>query len=355
MRKRHRLLLAVGLTLAAACAEDQATGPKAVPQPTPAEVRAYVDNANRVAAAAEAYIRAYSRPGASVRGVSPAALEARLGGLRAVAAEQRELGARAEAFAAGGGPVPDILGTGTVPRQDGIIDIIDEPNTWSQLNLDTRGDWFAFTHTLFPAQIRQETTGSLDIGGTNWPINHEEDTGVFFSTGFYGQFYIDAVQCQYVPAHGTFDTEHTAGGQILGQKFLVQAYHTQAEASCDPQHIPCYQMPGLTGGGGIIPPGGVDNYPAYSESYDPYGESGTPDDGTCDASGGSGGGGGTASGIQYHPGDSTGGQTVSWSSGQGNGGSSACGGAAVVEYACIEQWTSSGEWQVWGCGYITTC
>jgi hypothetical protein len=111
-------------------------------------------------------------------------------------------------------------------------------------------------------------------------------------------------------------------------------------------------MPGLTGGGQIMPPGGVDNYPAYSESYDPYAEGDTYD-GTCDGSGGSGGGSG-GSGIQYYPGDSTGGETVSWTTGQGNGGSSACGGAAVVEYACIETWNGGG-WETWGCGYVTTC
>jgi hypothetical protein len=354
MRKAIQLLLATGLTLATACAEDQTTAPRAVPQPTPAQVRTYIDNANRVAAAAEAYVRTYSRPGASVRGVSPAAMRARLAGLKVIAAEQRQLGAQAEMFAAGSGPALDILGTGVAPRSDGIINIIDRDNTWSQLNLDSRGDWFAFTHTFFPAQIDQKTSGTVRVGTTDWSVNHEEGTGVFFSTGYYGQFYIDAVQCWAEPAHGALDTEHSAGAQFLSTGFKVDAYHSQADASCDPQHLPCYTMPGLTGGGHIIPPGGVDNYPAYSESYDPYAEGGTAD-GTCDSSGGSSGAGdGSASGTPFHPGDSTGGETVSWSTGQGNGGSSACGGAAVVEFACIEQWTSNG-WETWGCGYVTTC
>jgi hypothetical protein len=270
---------------------------------------------------------------------------------RSIAAEQRQLSSEAQAFASGRGPAPDMLSSPPEVLKDGLIDIIDKPNTWSELNLNSVGDAYAFTHTFFPAQIKQHATGTVTVGGTPWTIDHEDGTGSLFATGYYGQFYVDPVQCWSAPAQGNITTTHSADAKLFDLGFHLQTYDTYASSSCDPQHMPCYTMPGLTGGGHIIPPGDVDNHPAYSESYDPYAEDG-PDTGTCTGSGG--GGDGTASGAQYHPGDSTGGETVSWGTGQGNGGSSACGAAAIVEFVCIEQWTSSG-WEIWGCGYVTTC
>jgi hypothetical protein len=95
-------------------------------------------------------------------------------------------------------------------------------------------------------------------------------------------------------------------------------------------------------------------------SYDPYGDGGDDGwDGGADDdcnSGGSGGGEQEGSGIQYYPGDYTGGETVDWETGIGNGGSSVCGGAAMVDYACIDTWNGeTGEWDEWGCGYVTRC
>lgn len=89
--------------------------------------------------------------------------------------------------------------------------------------------------------------------------------------------------------------------------------------------------------------------PGYGD-YDPYNPE-NPIEPGCDSGGGGSGGG---SGTYYHAGDSTGGETVDWSTGQGNGGSSACGDAAVVEYVCIDVWDGEG-WREWGCGYVTTC
>lgn len=92
------------------------------------------------------------------------------------------------------------------------------------------------------------------------------------------------------------------------------------------------------------------------DPYDPYsGSSG--EDGDCnDGSGGSGGADGSGSGTQYVPGDYTGEETVSWTTGQGNGGASACGTAAQVQYVCIDTWDeASGKWVQWDCGYVTTC
>ena len=90
-----------------------------------------------------------------------------------------------------------------------------------------------------------------------------------------------------------------------------------------------------------------------SPDYDPY----SPDQGssTCDT-GGDGSSGGGGSGTQYAPGDHTGGELVSWSSGVGIGGTSACGTDAVVEYICIDIWNGETQrWEQWSCGYATTC
>jgi hypothetical protein len=86
--------------------------------------------------------------------------------------------------------------------------------------------------------------------------------------------------------------------------------------------------------------------------YDIY----SPEDGSdsCTETPGEGGGDESGSGTQYQPGDSTGGKTVDWGTGQGNGGTSKCGATAVVEYVCIDVWTESG-WQEWDCGYVTSC
>lgn len=84
-------------------------------------------------------------------------------------------------------------------------------------------------------------------------------------------------------------------------------------------------------------------------TYDPYLPA---DEGGC----GGGDEGGEGSGIQYQPGDYTGGETVSWESGTGNGGQSVCGDQAKVEYICIERYNGeTGQWEEWSCGYATTC
>lgn len=66
--------------------------------------------------------------------------------------------------------------------------------------------------------------------------------------------------------------------------------------------------------------------------------------------------GSSGSGTQYEPGDYTGGETVDWGTGTGNGGTSVCGEAAFVEYVCIDVYNEeTGAWEEWGCGYVTTC
>lgn len=88
-------------------------------------------------------------------------------------------------------------------------------------------------------------------------------------------------------------------------------------------------------------------FAAFAE-YDPYDSGGSGGNCSDDGAGGEG------SGTQYSPGDHTGGETVDWNTGVGDGGSSACGQLAVVEYICIDTWNGS-EWKQWSCGYATTC
>ena len=85
--------------------------------------------------------------------------------------------------------------------------------------------------------------------------------------------------------------------------------------------------------------------------YDPYDPAYQADGCDGDDEAGSGG-----SGIQYQEGDHTNGETVDWNTGIGNGGDSACGEDAVVEKICIEIWNAiDNKWDVYSCGYATTC
>ena len=92
-----------------------------------------------------------------------------------------------------------------------------------------------------------------------------------------------------------------------------------------------------------------------SGPYDPYSSGGDEEcDGTSEES--PAGDGSSGSGTQYQPGDNTGGETVGWGDGIGDGGTSVCGADAVVEYVCIDVWDDrSASWTEWDCGYVTTC
>ena len=102
---------------------------------------------------------------------------------------------------------------------------------------------------------------------------------------------------------------------------------------------------GSGGTGGTGPHASVTD-PAYDPYSDPYSDEEGCGEGT--------GGGGGNTGVPYEPGDYTGGGTVDWGTGIGNGGTSACGAEAVVEYICIDIMTEQG-WREWSCGYATTC
>lgn len=87
-------------------------------------------------------------------------------------------------------------------------------------------------------------------------------------------------------------------------------------------------------------------------TYDPY----SNEEECPEPSGGGDASGWTGSGTYYEPGQTTGGETVNWNTGQGNGGSSVCGLDAVVEYICIEQFNEeTQQWDGYSCGYATMC
>jgi hypothetical protein len=98
---------------------------------------------------------------------------------------------------------------------------------------------------------------------------------------------------------------------------------------------------------------GTTNTQITDLQYDPYSDPSTDPSsgGSCDTGNATSG-----SGIQYEPGDYTNGETVDWTTGVGDGGSSVCGDAAIVEFVCIDVWDdATSSWNEWGCGYATTC
>jgi hypothetical protein len=108
------------------------------------------------------------------------------------------------------------------------------------------------------------------------------------------------------------------------------------------------------GGGGA----GTQLIAVTGDAYDPY----DPQFSTSEVNGDSSNCGSaptsgttTGSGTQYEPGDNTGGETVDWGTGVGNGGESACGDTAIVQYVCIDYWVKGVGWVEWSCGYATAC
>jgi hypothetical protein len=124
---------------------------------------------------------------------------------------------------------------------------------------------------------------------------------------------------------------------IIGEDILVVEEYTKYGYIYKVDPIACAPGTG-TGGTSLV----------SEVSYDPY----EPGPAPCSGSSGDSEG----SGTYYSPGDPTGGETVDFGSGQGNGGTSICGAAAVVEYVCIDVWNETmGRWEEWTCGYVTSC
>ncbi len=131
------------------------------------------------------------------------------------------------------------------------------------------------------------------------------------------------------------------------------AMRSQIVVSQDPIDRPVLVSRGTAGGGcGGSVENLTDELSPYTDAYDPYDSAPAgEDEGDCSGGGDEGG-----SGIQYGPGDYTGGETVNWLTGVGNGGQSVCGDNAQVEYICIDIWNEEQQrWEEWSCGYATVC
>ncbi|MDB4951589.1 MAG: hypothetical protein JWM27_4238 [Gemmatimonadetes bacterium] len=344
MRTHRRLLILAAVSALAACAPDRATVPAPQPrQPTARELREYSELVGMVASHAEAYARTHSAPDAALDGLTSDEMRKRVQALTAMAAEMRRRGREAEEYAMGrrSGPVSNLVAD-NVAAGGSIFDV---DGTFSWINIDGGGKAEAFTHLKAPAQIAH--TMSINISGSStWAFSDEQDTGLIPTTGYYSSADLPFVACFEAAATGTVSTQHKAGWTVAGLGLQSASMNTHSENACDPQHLPCYQMPrlpGMNGGGGVL---GGPNDNGYSDAYDPYASGSDCSD--------TGGDGSIGSGIQFVPGDYTGGETVGWSTGIGNGGASACGLAAQVEYVCVEVLVGT-EWKDWGCGYVTTC
>lgn len=140
--------------------------------------------------------------------------------------------------------------------------------------------------------------------------------------------------------HGRFNALCRGGSREIGP--IV--FNSQLLVAQDPIDRPVLVRRGNSGG--------CDREEFTQVTYSPY-DDGSESGGDCVGGDGSSGDG---SGTQFQPGDSTGGETVDFGTGQGNGGSSVCGATAVVEYVCIDVWNAEmGRWEEWACGYVTSC
>lgn len=140
--------------------------------------------------------------------------------------------------------------------------------------------------------------------------------------------------------HGRFNAICRGGSREIGP--IV--FNAQLLVSQDPIDRPVLVRRGGGTGGGC-----EKREDMYDYGYTYY------EDGWAEQPCGGGTGEEGGSGTQYQPGDYTGGETVDWGTGVGNGGVSSCGDAAKVEYICIDIWVDGEGWVEWGCGYVTTC
>jgi len=140
---------------------------------------------------------------------------------------------------------------------------------------------------------------------------------------------------------GRFNALCRGGSRQIGP-FVFNAHILVSQDPIDRPVLVRQADSGCDGGGNTALIEFVDYDP-----YDPMASGWGTDAGSCTQEG---------SGTQYQPGDYTGGETVDWGSGAGNGGTSVCGDQAMVEYVCIDVYNEeTGFWEEWGCGYVTTC
>jgi hypothetical protein len=160
-------------------------------------------------------------------------------------------------------------------------------------------------------------------------------------------FYIESRDARARWFHPAF----IARCQIFEQWFRGRIVASEIDVKVEVNLGEVVECAGTGGGGwGELEP----EFDVYGSEYDPYsGYSGAGAD--CSIKNPDDDGGTPGSGIPYQPGDYTGGETVDWQTGVGNGGVSVCGQAAKVEYICIDTSEDGTHWVEYSCGYATTC
>ena len=181
---------------------------------------------------------------------------------------------------------------------------------------------------------RQASPFTCMVRGRSQPPDPKssDGTAVWRDAGVY-------VHC-WIERNPYFLTHHR---DPIGFKGTVRPVRSACGDGLGPTPLADQQLSGMEGSASLD---------IFSDDYDPY--SSGPED--CGDDPPSGSVEGTGSGTQYQPGDATGGETVDWETGIGDGGASYCGPTAIVEYICIDTWDSETQkWVGWSCGYATTC
>ena len=318
--QRVRWLFTAMLGMALSACVDAASGPALPNQSPSSRLLAYRDFHGGVASDLESYLSQHSG----------------LGHTREQALEQLLARARVESQQT---DLRHLSGTGPRLATNGQVDeagIFDPTGTFEDIILIVSPSIWSFSKVTIPAVIGVEMAGTTTTRNQQYPIANTSYTAVP-TWGYVVKVQLPEVNCSEAGATVTTATQHTAGWNVRGFGIVAASLRTTGEASCpDPQ--PC-----LTNGGTQVTdsPGGPNS---ESGGYDPY----SPTESSCNGEGGEG------SGTQYYPGDNTGGETVDFGTGMGNGGQSACGEAAVVEYVCLDIYDGE-HWMGFACGYVTTC
>lgn len=270
-------------------------------------------------------------------------------------------------------PSPDERRFNTAEFGEGPID---PPKDWPVV-IKGSGAWVTLPNWTFEGNRSSATatlTGSMDFNAYHASIGANavlrERDGTVIQRQFPAKVWHASTwgyKNQYHKADFPVLMQSRCGGSLEGDvtfrawwwgfslEGAPQALEVQEQSKTAHQTQDACQ-PCPAGGGGGSGGGGVPIRNSVSgPSYDPYDEVGGSDEG-CDSNSGdgSGGGGDSGSGTQFGEGDYTGGETVDWGTGTGNGGTSECGTAAQVRYVCIDVYID-GEWRDYACGWATTC
>lgn len=184
---------------------------------------------------------------------------------------------------------------------------------------------------------RAEESFVLEISG---PSNASRTAIATSQPSFFPQYNVHVTPGFRLGADGDCGHRADLHSQHTAKSVLFVEYRGLTEVSVsraggdDDRQAECIEEP--------CPVNNFEN--ALYNAYDPGG---------CDG-GGAGGGGSTASGTAYAVGDYTGGETVDWGTGVGNGGASGCGTYAKVERVCFEYMSDLEGW-IQVCGFATMC